>query len=54
LSFDPSIIIKTYPHKQNQPTRKLKERVLSDPEFVNLLRNPAIDSQPGGIDSWAS
>jgi hypothetical protein len=25
----------------------------SEPEFVILLRGPGIDSQPGGIDSWA-
>ncbi len=23
-----------------------------EPHFVNLLTNPGIDSQPGGIDSW--
>jgi hypothetical protein len=26
--------------------------LLPEPEFVNLLRSPEIDSQPGGIDSW--
>jgi len=26
-------------------------KILSDPVFVNLLRSPGIDSQPGGIDS---
>jgi hypothetical protein len=25
----------------------------SEPEFVNLIRSPGIDSQPGGIDSWS-
>jgi hypothetical protein len=25
----------------------------SETVFVNLLRSPGIDSQPGGIDSWA-
>jgi hypothetical protein len=25
-----------------------------EPEFVNLLRSPGIDSQPGGIDSLES
>jgi hypothetical protein len=25
----------------------------SEPEFVNLLKIPRINSQPGGIDSWA-
>jgi hypothetical protein len=25
-----------------------------EPEFVNLLRSPAIDSRPGGIDSLES
>jgi hypothetical protein len=25
----------------------------TEPVFVNLLRRPEIDSQPGGIDSWA-
>jgi hypothetical protein len=25
----------------------------SEPVFVNLFRSPGIDSQPGGIDSWA-
>jgi hypothetical protein len=25
----------------------------SEPEFVNLLRSPGIDSQPGGIDFLA-
>jgi hypothetical protein len=24
-----------------------------EPVYVNLLRSPGIDSQPGGIDSWA-
>jgi hypothetical protein len=24
----------------------------TEPEFVNLLRGPEIDSQPGGIDPW--
>jgi hypothetical protein len=28
-------------------------QLLPEPEFVNLLRSPGIDSQPGGIDSWA-
>jgi hypothetical protein len=27
--------------------------LLTEPELVNLLRSPGIDSQPGGIDSWA-
>jgi hypothetical protein len=26
----------------------------TEPEFVNLLRSPGIDSQPDGINSWAS
>jgi hypothetical protein len=25
----------------------------AEPEFVNQLSSPGIDSQPGGIDSWA-
>ncbi len=25
----------------------------TEPLFVNLLKSPGIDSQPGGIDSWA-
>jgi hypothetical protein len=25
----------------------------TEPVFVNLLRHPRIDAQPGGIDSWA-
>jgi hypothetical protein len=25
----------------------------AEPIFVNLLRRPGVDSQPGGIDSWA-
>ncbi len=25
--------------------------LVSEPEFLNLLRSPGIDSQPGGIDS---
>jgi hypothetical protein len=25
---------------------------LSEPVFVNLLRSPEIDSQPGGINYW--
>jgi hypothetical protein len=30
-----------------------KERDSPEPVFLNLLRSPGIDSQPGGIDSWA-
>jgi hypothetical protein len=31
-----------------------KEKGLQEPEFVKIyLRSPEIDSQPGGIDSWA-
>jgi hypothetical protein len=25
----------------------------TEPVFLNLLGSPGIDSQPGGIDSWA-
>jgi hypothetical protein len=25
----------------------------SEPVFVDLLRSPGVNSQPGGIDSWA-
>ncbi len=25
----------------------------TESEFVNFLRSPGVDSQPGGIDSWA-
>ncbi len=31
--------------------KRLKLR--AEPVFGNLLRSPGIDSQPGGIDSWA-
>ncbi len=31
-----------------------KSIVLSEPEHVNLLTSPGIDSQPGGIDSSES
>jgi hypothetical protein len=27
--------------------------VTAEPEFINLLRSPGIDFQPGRIDSWA-
>ncbi len=31
-----------------------KEHTRTEPEFVNLLRGPGIDSPPGGIDSLES
>ncbi len=30
-----------------------EEKTGPEPESVNLLRSPGIDSKPGGIDSWA-
>jgi hypothetical protein len=31
----------------------LTAQIYPEAEFFNLLRSPGIDSQPGGIDSWA-
>jgi hypothetical protein len=39
--------------KMEGERRCLMEKA-SEPEVVNLLKNPGIDSQPGGIDSLES
>ncbi len=39
---------------EEKPSRLLLNISLAEPEFVNLLRSPGIDSQPGGNDFLAS